>query len=120
MGTPTSIGSVLFGLTRQAVLGLFFANPDRRFYQRQAILMAGCGSGGVQRELLIMSRAGILVRTIEGRQTYYQANPQCPVFEELRGLVRKTFGIAEPLRRGLRSIAARVDLAFIYVSAAAG
>ena len=114
------IGAALFRLTRQAVLRLFFGHVDERFYQRQVLRLIGLGSGAVQRDLERLTRAGILVRTVEGRQTYYQANHGCPVFEELRGLIRKTFGIAEVLRAALRSIADRVSVALIYGSVAAG
>jgi predicted nucleotidyltransferase len=125
MGSRTSapidpIGAALFGAIRQAVLRLFFGHTDRRFYQRQIIRMIGLGSGAVQRELEQLTRAGILTRTVEGRQTYYQANRQCPIFKELHSLVRKTFGIAQVLQGGLRSVSGKIQLAFIYGSTAVG
>jgi len=91
---PNAIGEALYGRTRQAVLRLFFGQPDRRFLQKEVIQRIGLGSGAVQRELERLSRAELLVRTVEGRQTYFQANPRSPIFEELRGLVRKTFGLS--------------------------
>jgi predicted nucleotidyltransferase len=114
------IGSALFCATRQAVLRLLFGHADRRFYQRQIIGSLGLGSGTVQRELERLAGAGILTRSVEGRQTYFQANRRCPVFEELHGLIRKTFGVAEVLRAGLAALAAKVQLAFIYGSMATG
>ena len=117
---PHPIGAALFGATRQAVLHLFFGHPARRFYQRQIIRAIGLGSGAVQRELEQLTSAAILTRTVEGRQTYYQANHECPVFHELHGLVRKTFGVAEVLQGGLRPLKKRIQLAFIYGSVAAG
>jgi predicted nucleotidyltransferase len=120
-GHPSDpIGTALFGATRQAVLRLLFGRADQRFYQRQIIRAAGLGSGAVQRELARLVRAGILTRTLEGRQTYFQANRDCPVFHELSGLIRKTFGIAEAIRAGLAALAAQVQLAFIYGSTATG
>ena len=116
LGDP--IGGVLFGKTRQAVLRLFFNHVDERFYQRQILRLIGLGAGAVQRDLLRLTRAGILVRTMEGRQTYYQVNRHCSVFEELRGLIRKTFGVAQVLQAGLQPIADRIRLAFIYGSIA--
>src|ERR1700675_4752281 len=89
--SPNPIGEALYGRTRQAVLRLFYGRPDRRFLQKEVIQHIGLGSGAVQRELERLSKAEILVRTVEGRQTYFQANPRSPIFEELRGLVRKTF-----------------------------
>jgi predicted nucleotidyltransferase len=114
------IGAALFGATRQAVLGLLFGHTDRRFYQRQIIRSVALGSGTVQRELEQLVGAGILARTVEGRQTYFQANRACPVFEEMHGIVRKTFGVAGVLQSGLARLGAKVQLAFICGSVAAG
>lgn len=116
----TAIGEALYGKTRQAVLSLFFGQPDRRFLQKEVIKRIGLGSGTVQRELERLWRAEILVRTTEGRQTHYQANHRCPVFEELRGLVRKTFGVTQVLQQALEPIANRIDVAFIFGSVASG
>jgi DNA-binding transcriptional ArsR family regulator len=82
---PTDpIGSALFGATRQAVLRLLFGHTARRFYQRQIIRSLRLGSGTVQRELERLAGAGILTRNVEGRQTYFQANRKCPVFDPRR------------------------------------
>lgn len=116
--TARNIGAALFGATRQAVLRLLFVHPEQRFYQRQIIRLVGLGFGTAQRELEQLVSAGIITRTVEGRQTYFQANRDCPIFEELRGLVRKTFGVADVLRNGLAVLRDRVQLAFIYGSIA--
>lgn len=116
----TTIGNALFGATRRAVLAFLFGHPDQRFYQRQIIHTLGLGSGAIQRELEQLSYAGILTRTVEGRQVYFQANQRCPVFEDLRGLVQKTFGLAQVLTDALQPIADGIRLAFIYGSIAAG
>ena len=42
----SSVGTALFGATRQAVLRTLFGHWDRRFYLRQIIRLAGVGSGG--------------------------------------------------------------------------
>ncbi|MGI8742814.1 MAG: nucleotidyltransferase domain-containing protein [Bryobacteraceae bacterium] len=117
--SDSPIGSALFGRTRQAVLRIFFSNPDRRFYQRLIICDVGLGSGTVQRELKELTRAQILTRTVEGH-TYYQANRCSPVFDDLRGLIRKTFGVTQALQTALSSIAKKIHLAFIYGSVAGG
>src|SRR5207248_1103935 len=89
---PGSPATALFGTTRQAVLGLFFDHPDQRLYQRQVVRALNVGSGAVQRELARLVAGGILCRTVEGRQAYYQVNRQSPIYPELHGLVRKTLG----------------------------
>jgi predicted nucleotidyltransferase len=115
-----TIGAALFSATRQAVLRLLFGHAGERFYQRQIIRIAGLGSGAVQRNLQQLTRAGILLRTVEGRQTYYQANRACPVFDELHGLIRKTFGVAQVLKDSLAALVGEVQVAFIYGSLATG
>jgi uncharacterized protein len=74
----------------------------------------------VQRELKRLSDAKILLRRVEGRQTYFEANRKCPVFDELRGLVRKTFGVTEVIHDALAKLLPGIDLAFIFGSIASG
>src|SRR5260370_20826334 len=114
------LGEALFGETRQRVLALLYGHLDERFYQRRVIQTVGLGSGTVQRDLTRLAGAGVLARTIEGRQVYFQANRQCPVVEDLRALVRKTFGIAQTIKHALAAIANRVRVAFIFGSIATG
>ena len=119
MGT-SRLGDALFNGTRQAVLGLLFGHIDKRFYQRQIIQELGLGSGAVQRELQQLTQADILNRTLEGRQTYFQANRHCVVFDELRSLVRKTFGIADVLKGSLQPLERRIRIAFVFGSIVTG
>ena len=115
----TEIGA-LFGSTRQAVLRLLFTHADKRFYQREIIRRLGIGSGAVQREIGQLVAARILERTAEGSQIYVQANAQCPIFAELRSVVRKTFGIADVLAESLEPLRAKIRFAFVYGSVAQG
>ena len=55
-----------------------------------------------------------------GNQKHYQANRDAPIFEELRGIVLKTFGVADVLRTALAPLWPLVDVAFIYGSLAKG
>jgi len=117
---PKSLAAALFGTTRQAVLRNFFSHPGERFYQRQVIRLVGLGSGTVQRELEQLTSVGILSRTVEGRQTYYSVSRECPVYLELHGLIRKTFGVAQVLKEALRSNTRQIRVAFVYGSIAEG
>jgi predicted nucleotidyltransferase len=42
------------------------------------------------------------------------------VFAELRGLIRKTFGVAQVLREALKPLARQIRIAFVYGSIAEG
>ena len=118
--TPSSLGTLLLGKTRLSILSLLLPQPDRRRYLREIVRITGAGHGGVQRELEKLTRAGILTKTREGNLTYYGANRSNPVFEELRGLVEKTAGIAGSLRAALLPLADSIDHAFLYGSMARG
>ena len=112
------ISQTLFGKTRRAVLSLLYSHVDEAFYLRQIVRVAGVGLGAVQRELKLLSDAEIIQRIVRGRQVYYQANPQCPVFEELKALVIKTVGIAAIVQAALAPLADRIRIAGIYGSIA--
>lgn len=55
-----------------------------------------------------------------GSQKFYQANRASPIFAEILGIVRKTFGLVEPLREALMPAADALRVAFVYGSVAAG
>lgn len=113
-----SLGNVLFTKTQQKVLGLLFGRTERSFYLNEIVALSGMGKGTISRELERMENAGIIGRQKIGNQVHYRANPQCPIYPELLGIVRKTFGVADVIRAALESILDEVALAFIYGSIA--
>ncbi len=115
-----SLSATLFGKTRRAVLGLLYSHVEETFYLRQIARTAGVGLGAVQRELKKLSEAGIIRRIVLGRQVYYQANPECPVYAELRNLVVKTIGVGDVLRAALVPLADRIKVAFLFGSLVRG
>lgn len=116
--TVDSLSTVLFGKTRRALLSLLFSHPDESFYLRQIARLIGAGMGGLQRELKTLTDAGILKTRVMGRQAYFQANPDCPVFDELKRLVIKTFGAADLIRSALSHLTGSIRTAFIFGSMA--
>lgn len=118
--TTDHLATVLFGKTRRALLALLLTRPTEEFYLRQIVRVTGMGLGPVQRDLLLLSRAGIVGRRRLGMHVLYQANAQCPIFDELKGLVIKTVGLADVLRAALNPLASRIQKAFIFGSFARG
>ena len=114
------LSATLFGKTRRAVLALLYSHVEESFYLRQIARTAGVGLGAVQRELKKLSDAGIIRRTVRGRQVYYQANPDCPVYSELKSLVVKTFGVGDVLKAALVPLADRINVAFLFGSLVRG
>jgi len=123
MGThvkPSNMASALFGKTRREILAFLFGHAEKSFYLREIVRHARAGTGAVQRELKRLLEVGIIVRLVHGRQIYYQANPQCPIFAELQGLLVKTVGVTDVLRTALVPLADRINVAFLYGSMAKG
>jgi DNA-binding transcriptional ArsR family regulator len=114
------LSDALFTKTQQRVLGLLFGNPDRSYYANEIVRLAGSGIGAVQRELGKLAAAGIIEIRRVGNQKHYQANRQSPIFDELRGIAVKTFGIADVLRSFLEPFKERIRAALIYGSVAKG
>jgi len=113
-----NLSETLFGKTRRAVFSLLYSHVDDAFYLREIVRAAGVGLGAVQRELKQLSDAGIIQRIVRGRQVYYQANPRCPVFAELKNLVVKTVGVGAALQAALAPLGGRINVAVIYGSIA--
>lgn len=90
----TSVADALFTATQQRVLSLLFGQPERSFYTKELIELAGGGSGAVQRELARLQESGLVVQTVLGNRKHYQANPQAPIFAELCGIVARMLGPA--------------------------
>ena len=108
--------SGLFGKTRQAVLALLYGREDSSFYTKQILDAVKIGRGTVQRELKNLTDTGIITREVQGRQVYYRANEKCPIFNELKSIVRKTFGVADVIRQSLSTVADKIRVAFIFGS----
>jgi predicted nucleotidyltransferase len=117
---PVSISDVLFSGVQQRVLGLLFGQPDRSFYANEIERLGMTGRGALERELKRMTVSGLITMTVIGRQKHYQANRNSPIFQELRGIILKTFGLSDVLRVALSKYADAIRLAFIYGSVAKG
>lgn len=116
----TGIGEALFTKTQRQVLGLLFGNADQSYYLNEIVRIADVGIGTVQRELQKLTAAGLLTVRKIGNQKHYQANHDSPIFQEMCGLVLKTFGVADELRRSLEPFSAKIAVAFVYGSMARG
>ena len=116
----SKLGDALFTTTQQKVLGLLYRHPDKSFYTKEIIRSTGMGVATIKRELDRMLDAGIISMTKVGNQHHYRANVECPLYSELLGIVRKTFGVVDVIRDALLPFDTEIELAFIYGSIAKG
>jgi uncharacterized protein len=117
-----SIADALFTKAQQRVLALLYGKPDSSFFLNEIVRQANMGRGAIKRELDKLTLASLTTMTPQGNQNHYQANRGNPVFDELRGIVVKTFGIADVLKEALNALLSKAEpqLAFIYGSIAKG
>ena len=115
-----NLADLLFGAYRRDVLGLLLLHPGESYHVRELARMTARPANTLYRELATLAAAGVLLRRNQGNQVHYAANPACPIYEELRGILRKTTGIAEILRKALDAYTEQIKLAFVYGSVASG
>lgn len=115
-----NIGDALFTKGQQNLLALFFGLPDNSFYLNEVVRLTSMGRGATSRELNKLSASGLLLMTKQGNQNHYQANKSSPIFKELVGIVKKSFGVAGVLKATLTPLLPSLDKAFIYGSIAKG
>jgi uncharacterized protein len=120
MGTTSSLGQLLFGDTRRAILALLYGHAEEQFYLRDLVRRTETALGAAQRELMQLTGAGLVLRVRRGNQVYYQANSANPIFSELKGILTKTAGIRDVVQQALQPVTDRVRAAFIYGSVAKG
>lgn len=112
--------TVLFNKTCILLLSLLYNNTEKMFYLREIARKIGMGAGTVQRELSKLVSADLVVRQARGKQVYYGANKKSRVFNEIRGLIIKTFGLADVIKEALGPLSSEIAYAFIYGSQADG
>ena len=115
-----NILDTLFPRTRQAILAALLLAPERRWYLSDLAQHLGTTPSSLQRELAALTQAGILCRETNGNRVYYQANTASSILPELQSLFTKTVGANEKIREALEPLGNKIDLAFIFGSAARG
>jgi predicted nucleotidyltransferase len=117
-GQSIGLADALFTTGQQRVLGLLFGQPQHSFTVSDIIVATGAGSGAAQREVAKLLAGGLVTVRPVGNQKRYQANAEAPIHAELVGIIRKTIGLAEPLREALAPLADKITAAFVYGSVA--
>lgn len=117
---PLGLSNALFAKVQQRVLALIFSHPERSFYTSEIVRNVRSGVGAVERELSKLQKSGLVSVQWIGKQKHYRANQAAPIFEELRGLVEKTVGLAEPIKKSFEPYADVIKSAFVYGSVAKG
>lgn len=105
---------------RREILAATLLRPERWWFMADLARHLGVTPSSLQRELASLVSSGILRKRREGRQVYYQPDPTCPFFPDLRGLLVKTVGLRDVLHDALAPLGDRIARAFVHGSIARG
>ena len=79
--------------TRVKLLIRFFFNPKTRSYLRELAKEFSVSTNSVREELNQLTKTKLLKTERNGRQVFYQANTDHPLFPELKSMVGKVMGM---------------------------
>jgi DNA-binding transcriptional ArsR family regulator len=91
--SPARIASTLFPAARLAMLR-WLSDTEHGLHLRELERRSSLNKHGLSRELHALRNAGILMSRELGNQVIYRLNPECPIYDALRSIVRKTAGLA--------------------------
>ena len=106
----------LFGSKLRAkVLGWFFTHVDERYFVRQLESLLAEDPTNLSRELARLENVRVLVSEMEGRQKYFKVNKSSPFYNEMKGLILKTVGVAGTVKTAIERVP-EIRYAFIHGS----
>jgi len=116
----SKLAELLFKDYRRRVLGLLLMHTDKRYHVREIARLTDTVAGTLHKELARLADAGLLLKETVGNQVIYEANRDCPIFEELASIFRKTSGLTDVLAGTLALFPDRIVAAFVFGSMASG
>jgi len=105
--------------TRIKLLIRFFFNPGTRSYLRELSKEFNVSTNSVREELNQLTRTELLTSQKSGRQVFYKANQEHPLFPELKSMVSKVMGIDQVID-GIVTRLGDLDRAFVLDDYAEG
>jgi hypothetical protein len=105
--------------TRIKLLVRLFFNPEARSYLRELSNEFKVSTNSVREELNQLTDTKFLISEKDGRQVYYQANREHPLFPELRSMVNKVMGLDQVID-GIVKRLGDLELAFLIDDYAEG
>lgn len=101
------------------ILSIFFANPGKTFYLRELSRMMKKEPGVFQKDINNLEAEGILNSSFKGKSRFFELNRNYPLYNEIKGIIKKTTGIEKTIEQQLKKIS-NIERAFIYGSFAQG
>lgn len=105
---------------RIEILRILALNPESGFNINDLSRRTGFSPRGVEKELKNLLAGGMVNREILGNQHRYQLDPKCPINREIKGIVMKTVGLTDLIKKALNPVEDKIRLAFVFGSFASG
>jgi len=102
----------------QHILAATMMQPERWWYLSDLAKHLHRRPSSLQSPLSALVESGILRRREDGNRVYFQPDPDCPFLPELTGIILKTVGLVDVLRKLLAPFQERIECAFVYGSVA--
>jgi predicted nucleotidyltransferase len=112
------LAKILSSKIRAEIFRLLFGTNDKALYMRDIERRSGFAIGTIQGELKKLSKLDLVLKEVDGNRTYYRANKNHPLYNDIHNLVLKTTGLVDVLRNALET--QKIKLAFVFGSFAKG
>jgi len=93
LGSDSLFSGIISSKTRIKLLVRFFFNPAIKSYLRELAKEFDLSTNAVREELNQLTKTNLLKSQKNGRNVYYAANPDHPLFPELKSMVSKVMGM---------------------------
>ena len=113
------LAEILSSRIRVEIFRLLFGSDNASLHMREIERKSGFAIGTVQRELRKLVKLDLIKKTKDGNRTYYQANKENPIYQDIFNIVQKTVGSIFLLKEAL-SQSTEIEFAFIFGSFATG
>lgn len=112
------LAELLSSRVKAEIFRLLLGTFDKELHVREIERQSGLANATVRQELKRLTRLGLVTGRRDGNRIYYHANPEHPLYLDIRNLVLKTCGLLDVLREALTEDAVRI--AFVFGSIASG
>lgn len=113
------LAQLLSSQVRAEIFRLLFNRSKTAIHLRDLQRKSHLSIGTIQKEIAHLKSLDIVTSERDGNRLYYTANFNHPLYKEICGLVEKTSGLTEKLKKILSSIKG-IECAFIFGSFARG
>lgn len=115
-----SVIDFMFSDRQQRILGALLLQPEREFGTNELVAIGGPGTGAGRNIIQALEKSDVVLRSSRGNQVVYSINRKNPIYNELRSICLKTFGMRDVVADILRPFGDRIEIAFLFGSIVKG